>query len=115
MREYLTPQGRINRAKYFAASIILFSAGWVIGDFAKHAENPALLIIGLAVMVLLTYIDICLKIKRAHDLDKSWMHVLLLLVPLFNIYVYIKLLIERGTGGDNYYGEDPLIALAKYK
>ncbi|MCT4507827.1 MAG: DUF805 domain-containing protein [Tepidibacter sp.] len=50
----------------------------------------------------------CLIIQRLHDLNKSSLHALLLLIPIYNIFLILCILFKRGTVGPNEYGEDPL-------
>ena len=49
-----------------------------------------------------------LSVKRAHDRGRSGWFVLVLLVPLVQVWPFIELWFLRGTAGDNQYGPDPL-------
>jgi preprotein translocase subunit SecG len=55
-------------------------------------------------------IGFSLAAKRFHDLGKSGWHSLLLIIPIYNIYVILGLLLQTGTEGQNQYGDDPLPA-----
>lgn len=44
---------------------------------------------------------------RFHDLDKSGLNTLLLLIPLFGLLVHFYLLLAGGTKGNNDYGKPP--------
>jgi len=49
-----------------------------------------------------------LIVKRFHDLGRSGVWWWALLIPVYNIYLAIGLLTERGNIGSNEYGEDPV-------
>lgn len=46
-------------------------------------------------------------VKRLHDINKSGIYTLYLLIPFFNIGYLIYLFVVEGTNGDNKYGTDP--------
>jgi uncharacterized membrane protein YhaH (DUF805 family) len=46
--------------------------------------------------------------KRFHDLDRSALYILGMLVPFYNLYLGIILLFQKGTTGPNRFGPDPL-------
>ena len=64
--------------------------------------------INILLMVLLTWISICLGIKRLHDIGWSGWWIILMFVPFVNIVISLILLFKRGTFGENKYGPDPL-------
>ncbi len=51
---------------------------------------------------------IAITVKRLHDLGRPGWHVLLMAIPLYNIYLGLTLIFVRGEAGDNEYGPDPL-------
>lgn len=97
----LCPQGRLNRARYWAAFGLLLAGGLVAAMIL-----PAL---GLLFWFCAAYPQLVIGIKRLHDLDKSGHWMWLTLVPLFNLYVAFLMLFVSGTRGANAYGEDPLL------
>lgn len=117
-------QSRLNRAGYIwrviAVSVIagiIASAGANIHGRANF--DPEFLLEGTlrgkeeAAIPLLSMLAaqlICLVFvaKRFHDLDKSAWYILGMMVPLFNIYLAIILLFQKGTTGPNRFGPDPL-------
>ncbi len=109
--EMFTMQGRINRAKYWGYSIL---TGIIFGIPAAIATSVFQNGLGLSIYIVLslvsTYVGICQSVKRAHDLDKSGLFILLMLVPLVNLYPAILLAFVKGTDGQNSYGLDPLAA-----
>jgi len=110
--ELFSFQGRANRSWYF----------WhiVVDDFVIFALAMAMIVMGVLVGVPLIVLPlagvmlggiaaaIAVTVKRLHDIDRPGWHWFLLAVPLYNIYLGIKLLFERGTQGPNRFGPDPL-------
>ena len=58
--------------------------------------------------IILGILQLSLTVKRFHDFNSSGWSVLLLLIPLYNIYLIIKLYFFLGDEGLNDYGDDPL-------
>ena len=94
---FFTSEGRLNRKSYiyrsFFLSIVLFVVqgilSFVLGIFQLAA-------------------NIMMGVRRLHDLDKSGWWMLLLIVPLVNLFFCLYLLFFKGTEGPNEYGDDPL-------
>lgn len=129
---FFSYKGRIGRLKYFLwgllLQIIFFGVAISMEIFglplvfwgalygASHSATnlgPALLLtdfgVIFAVALLYALMMITLIVKRFHDLNKSgswfWAYGL---IPVWNIYLGLSLLLERGTVGPNQYGDDPL-------
>ena len=104
-QKYFSFEGRIGRGTYFKRTIIisilqmllllLFSC---INDITG---SELLLVAGVIISI---YASWSLAIRRSHDLGKSGYFVLLSFVPVVNIYIWIKLLFEKGQRDDNVYG-----------
>ncbi len=92
-------KGRLNRKRFWLYQIsvgIVTSIPFLVGE-------------GVAAGLIELWAQIALSVKRAHDRDKSGKFVLVLLVPLVQIWPFIELWFLRGTKGDNEYGPDPLL------
>lgn len=51
----------------------------------------------------------CITVKRLHDLGKPGTHFWLLLIPLYNVYLSLVLLFQKGiTSANQYDGADPV-------
>jgi uncharacterized membrane protein YhaH (DUF805 family) len=127
--------GRINRAKYWLAAVVLMAA-FVIPVWIAIATNSTLVWILVAVIFVAVSISgIAVGAKRLHDRDKSaWWLALFYLGPAFlgaigdaaggagiifqiislgiSIWAFIELGILRGTAGPNRFGPDPLATTA---
>lgn len=63
---------------------------------------------GWLTAILELWAQAALSVKRAHDRGRSGWFVLVLFIPLVQIWPLIELWFLRGTTGDNQYGPDPL-------
>jgi uncharacterized membrane protein YhaH (DUF805 family) len=120
-------EGRINRAKWWLALIVLLVAQWIV--FAAFGlglgmnmtdvtgEDPAAMdqaMYGMALPVLIIVLlflwpTLAVCTKRWHDRGKSGWWSLIALVPFIGgIWILVELGCLRGTDGTNQYGADPL-------
>lgn len=111
MSNLFTFEGRINRAKYFGYSLLLSFILMFIGYIAEYTDSTFLVYIYLISAIIVSVINICLTIKRLHDIERAGTHYFLLLIPLYNIYLQLLLLFKKGTDGPNQYGENPLLEI----
>ncbi len=91
-------KARLNRKRFWlyqigigivAAVPFLIGEGWLTGILELWAQAA-------------------LSVKRSHDRGRSGWFVLVLFIPLVQIWPFIELWFLRGTTGDNQYGPDPL-------
>ena len=122
-------KGRINRARFWGASLLfsacLLLAGGVIG-FGVVLASPAdvdangqfhvsgaaaipFVVLYFLYIGLSLWVGICLGIKRYHDIDKPGAWILIVFVPVVGGIIYfIQAGCTRGTAGPNRFGADPL-------
>jgi len=106
-------EGRYNRSKYFwtlfcvgiAANVLSYLLGTVVGSSGGDASTASAL--SLIISISAAVIDAFQVIKRLHDLDRPGEHFWLFLIPLYNIYLGLVLLFQKGSVGPNQYGPDP--------
>ncbi len=126
-----TFQGRINRAKYWLATITYISATIALtglGFFFRF--HMIFFVITGVVFIAMIVSGLAVGIKRLHDRDKSgwWLLLFYLLPPVLDglgraigiplifslasvavsIWALVELGFLRGTSGANKYGPDPL-------
>ena len=126
-------QGRINRAKYWIATVTYISVTIALvglGFFFRF--DTIFFIIAAIVFIAMTVSGIAVGLKRLHDRDMSgwWLLVFYLLPALLDsigrglgipiifsvagavisIWALVVLGFLRGTAGTNQYGPDPLDA-----
>lgn len=95
-------RGRINRLQYFLYILALNAVGY----FAQKSDNLLVVIPLLLAGLLLISVGICVMIRRFHDLDRPGTHLWLLLIPIYNLYLGLVLLLKKGTAGKNRYDVD---------
>lgn len=111
---FFTSKGRLNRKSYiyrnFFMSFVLNIIRIVLAVLAAYIDSLELLFtVLLYVLGIFGFAaSIMILTRRLHDLDKSGWWMLLLIVPLVNIFFYIYILFFKGTEGPNRYGDDPL-------
>jgi uncharacterized membrane protein YhaH (DUF805 family) len=124
-------QGRINRAKYWAATVTYISASIALVGLGFFFRFDTIFLIAAAIVIIAMIVSgIAVGLKRLHDRDMSgwWLLVFFLLpgvldgigrmlaAPLvfslaeaaISLWALVVLGFLRGTPGANQYGPDPL-------
>lgn len=111
---FFTSEGRLNRKSYiyrsFFLSVVLFVVQGIL-SFAAETFGALDLLFSIVAFVLGIFqlaANIMMGVRRLHDLDKCGWWMLLLFVPLVNLFFCLYLLFFKGTEGPNEYGDDPL-------
>jgi len=106
--------GRITRSTYWLKFslpyfiiylLVSFLDGIMFGSFESGAN--AGLLSGIFVLIAL-WPSLAVAVKRAHDRNRSGWFILLMFIPLVNIWPLIELGFLKGTDSENKYGSDPL-------
>lgn len=123
--------GRINRAKYWGASLLLLLILLIPFGIAFTTDIDAAWILALVVFLAVMISALSIAAKRLHDRDKSaWWLLIFVLVPAISeaigdsageawplfylisfgisLWAFIELGCLRGTVGPNRFGPDPL-------
>ncbi|MFA7315600.1 MAG: DUF805 domain-containing protein [Candidatus Paceibacterota bacterium] len=107
MENMFTLEGRIGRLDYFF--ILLIHVIFNVLIVLLNPESVLILILVIPVSLGVFWLYVCAIVKRFHDLNKSGSNFWLLLIPIYNIYLTLGLLLFRkGTNGSNMYGENPV-------
>ncbi len=108
----LSSSGRIPRSTYWiygiAIGLLSVLASFLdVAVFGNDQSSPFPLF--SAIVSLLSLVPgIMVSIKRCHDRNHSGWFLLILFIPLVNLWPAVELAFIRGTDGDNEYGPDPL-------
>lgn len=108
MKLFFSFNGRINRGKYLMANLVLGITMVVLMEFLFHISHRVAWKITILIMIVTTYSNFCLSMKRLHDLEKGGYYWLIFLVPFANFYLQFRCFFIKGTDGKNQYGDDPL-------
>ena len=113
---YFSPHGRISRSQYWLRFVLPVA----VIEIVLSATAAALLTSGRTIAAGIFYMllglfaivafwpNLAVMIKRAHDRDWPWPFVLLLFVPLVQLWPFVELGFLRGTIGHNRFGADPV-------
>lgn len=105
--------GRATRSTYFvhtfldgfAILALVICIDILIRPLGQVGEILATVSI-LGVFAVCMWSEIAVTVRRLHDLDRPGSHWFLMIVPIYNIYLNLVLLLKAGTVGPNNYGED---------
>lgn len=110
--DLFSTQGRANRSWYLWHIILddlaMFTAGIGLIVLSVVTGVPFFILPAIGVFVAGFWAGVCITIKRLHDLERPSWHWWLLLVPIYNMYLGLVLLFQKGTDGPNEFGIDPL-------
>jgi uncharacterized membrane protein YhaH (DUF805 family) len=105
-------EGRANRAWYLwhilLDDLAIVTGVLLFGLLTVITGSLLFILPAIGVGVAGLWAGVCVTIKRLHDLGRPAWHWLLFIVPLYNIYLGIVLVFQRGTDGPNEFGPDPL-------
>ncbi len=102
-------EGRISRKqykKYWLGAIIAFVGAVFLQDYLSKFIEINDWVIG-PFSVLLYISAIIVNIKRFHDFDEACSNVLLLFIPIYNLFVWFRLSGKDGSHDVNKYGKPP--------
>jgi len=113
---YFSPRGRISRAQYwlrFVLPVVAIHFAFVvviIALAAAHNTSAAggFYLIWTLYSLIVFWPNLAVLIKRSHDRDWPWPFILLLVVPLVQLWPMVEISFLRGTIGGNRFGADPV-------
>lgn len=107
-------KGRIGQLDYFVNNtlsklfIFSFTIIWLFyPNYNYRIPQELEITIVISIFALYLYSNICLKIRRLHDINLPGTYYFILIIPLVNIFYGIYLYFALGTKGQNRYGSDP--------
>jgi uncharacterized membrane protein YhaH (DUF805 family) len=111
LRGFFSFYGRINRLQYaivmligYLGSLAIFALTWpslrAMGDLGVFT--------GLASLIVGIWVLFAAMAKRFHDINKSGLSSLLILLPVAGLFTPLALLFYRGEATDNRFGRPPL-------
>ena len=105
MQFFFSRKGRVSRGRFWQGTLIAWAVFW-LGFVLLDGVSPIDLTRIPAAALLVSLF--CLCSRRYHDLDRSSVWLLLLLIPVFGLLVVMyELGFRRGSVGENGFGTDP--------
>lgn len=109
---FFSAKGRVSRSQFWLKwilpySIVTLVLSWLLQMILEPITSLTVLSIYL---ILALWPSIVIYIKRSHDRGRSGWFILLLFVPILNIWALIEFLFLPGTAGANGYGSNPVSA-----
>lgn len=110
-------KGRVPRSAFWCSYCIMYPIGLILGfaPFTTDATGLAKIIIWIVYglwSIMSIWISLAVYTKRWHDINKSGLMTLIILIPLVGfIYFIVKLGFTKGTPDANSYGENPLLGI----
>ena len=107
MNNLFSMKGRINRAKYILTNLIITILIFALYGIGIEKDEITRIVL-LIPMFLLFYLDLCLSVKRLHDIGKSGKYLFGIIIPIYSFFLSIIITFRKGQQGMNKYGKDPL-------
>ena len=107
---YFSYEGRVNRAKYWLFNVLLLAPWPIVGfviDLLRDPYRDGPGIFAYLFWLLVFAPSLAMNVKRCHDRSRSGFFLLLMCVPLVNLWVLVELLLLPGRSGPNDWGDDP--------
>lgn len=111
MSQLFSVKGRLGRSRYqnqyllslgiVAFALFIYELKAVLG-FDQLAFNLVVCALAIAFVSMITA-----AIRRLHDLDRPAWHLVLTLIPVYNLYLLLSLLCIKGENEENPYGFRP--------
>ena len=102
---FFSPEGRINRRRYFFGFLLLWAVALVAGlliELVAPGSSTLLAPLGLFIFLPIT---VLLGIKRMHDTNHPGWFLLFCFVPIVHLAAYGYLFLAPGTTGPNRFGD----------
>ncbi|MCI5210553.1 MAG: DUF805 domain-containing protein [Candidatus Electrothrix sp. ATG2] len=117
LKKYKEFEGRAGRKEFWYALLINFIVMALLGGIDRgigtfsEASGVGLLHTLYALAVFLPMLAV--QVRRLHDTNRSGWWVLIGLVPVIGWIVLVFFSVQKGTEGENQYGDDPQTVLVE--
>ena len=107
MIRLFSSRGRVNRKDYIQITILTLISymSMFLIPFKSTLDYLVCMFITVPFMSVMFAIHFSSIIKRLHDIGKSGISILLLGLPIYNVFLFILLLLKKGDLDNNDYGD----------
>ncbi len=92
--------------------VIIMTVMEVFGDGIISAIVTVVGIVCIITVLILGIVsDTAVTVRRFHDLGRAGSDFWLLLIPVYNIFLGLTLVFQKGSEMENVYGPDPLVKI----
>lgn len=105
--------GRSSRSEYWYYQLFLLMVLGIISLFGLlFADSESyfatfLLVVGILSMIVLGPANICVTVRRLHDVNRSGWFIWLNLIPYIGSFILLYFLVQPSYNGENEYGPIP--------
>jgi uncharacterized membrane protein YhaH (DUF805 family) len=93
-------EGRANRFEFIITILGIFIVTQIGATLLTDSPGVISFLLFLILIVAGIIAQIAITIRRLHDINRPGWHILLLLVPLYNLFLLILLLLDSGNGNE---------------
>jgi uncharacterized membrane protein YhaH (DUF805 family) len=108
LRKYTVFKGRASRAEFWSFIVVSFFISMILTIFERFVVEFNSNILESLYSFAILIPSLAVYIRRLHDTNKSGWYLLLFFVPVIGWILLFVFLVEKGTEGENKYGENPV-------
>lgn len=110
--KFMNFQGRINRFQFLIASVglyvlmgaFIYFSMEIWGFFEKFYLVFLFRVLAIFLVSIFSLSFLSIMVRRFHDIGKRWFFAPLIIVPIYNVYLFVILYVREGEGELNEFG-----------
>jgi len=116
LKHIFKTDGRAGRLEYIIHSVAdvaiillsIISIEFIESAFGIEADSDVTMVGIIFVVIAGMAAELCVTIRRFHDLGMTGWTLFATIIPIYNIYLAIILLFKKGEPSENQYGPNPI-------
>ena len=109
LKKYAVFTGRAGRREYWMFVLFNFIVSCVLFGIDTVSGIP---ILGFIYSLGVFLPGVAATVRRLHDTNRSWLWILVAIIPFVGCFVLLFFMIQEGTKGENQFGPKPINGLA---
>lgn len=110
-KNYFNFNGRARRSEYWFFYLFTLIVEIIIKCIYYTANNSVVSAIAIILLVGFAIPKLSVTVRRLHDIGKSALSLLCILIPLAGPIIILIFMVKDGDEGDNQYGPSPKLIL----